>query len=196
MLKIFTPNNLTLARLMLSVGFFWLIAKCQPGLSSAFIFDLAIGLFLLAGLTDVIDGYIARKYSMETSLGRLLDPFVDKVLICGAFIFFAGANFVIDGRNVTDIAPWMIILVIGRELLVTSLRGHSEAQGKAFPATIQGKIKMFLQSAAVIAVLVSIGHFYQQNWANIVRRIFIWTMIIFTLASMIGYLKKYFASSK
>ncbi len=195
MIKLFTPNNLTIARLILSVAFFSLVAECKPGYSSVLIYDLAIGLFLLAGITDIIDGHIARKYSMETSLGRLLDPFVDKVLICGAFVFFAGSNFVVNGQNVTNIAPWMIILIIGRELLVTSLRGQSEAQGKAFPATIQGKIKMFLQSATVIAILVSIGHFYNENWANIVRLIFIWTTIIFTLVSMTGYLRKYFSKA-
>ncbi len=150
-------------------------------------------MFLVAGLTDVVDGYIARKYSMETSLGRLLDPFVDKILICGAFIFFTGSNFIIAGRNVTNVAPWMIVLIIGRELLVTSLRGQSESQGKAFPATIQGKIKMFLQSATVITILISLGHFYQQRWADIARQTFIWITVIFTLVSMIGYLKKYFS---
>ncbi len=192
--KLITPNNLTLARLVLSAGFFVIIAYCKPMGSSPLLFDISVALFVLAGLTDMVDGYVARKYSMETSLGRLLDPFVDKVMICGAFVFFLGANFVVNGQNVTGLAPWMVICVMGRELLVTSLRGHSEAKGHAFPATVQGKIKMFLQSATVVAILISIAHFPHADWARMTRMIFIWVMVIFTLTSMMTYLTKYFSN--
>ncbi len=189
--KMLTPNNLTLARLVLSVGFFVLLAYCRPVSGPKWLFDLSAVVFILAGLTDMVDGYLARRLGMVTSIGRLLDPFVDKVMICGSFIFFCGANFVVDGKNVTDVAPWIVITIVARELLVTTLRGHSESKGQAFPAMFLGKIKMFLQSAAVVVILISVGHFIDQSWARNARLIFIWTMVISTLLSMIGYISKY-----
>jgi CDP-diacylglycerol--glycerol-3-phosphate 3-phosphatidyltransferase len=190
--KIFTPNNLTLARLGLSVIFFILLAYAQPGAGKTWLFDLAAALFLLAALTDLADGYLARKYKMVTALGRLLDPFADKILIGGSFIFFCGTNFVVGGVNVTDITPWIVTVIVGRELLVTTLRGHSEASGIAFPATFSGKLKMFLQTATVIAILISIGHFPDANWARQVRLAFIWIMVFSTVGSMLSYMWKYY----
>jgi len=196
MSSLLTPNNLTLARLGLSGGFFVLLAFCKPGVSSHWIFDWATAVFLLAGFTDFVDGYLARKYKMETSIGRVLDPFVDKVMICGSFIFFMGANFVVDGKNVSDITPWIVVAVTARELLVTTLRGHSESQGQAFPATLAGKLKMFLQSATVVAVLISLGHFHGETWARNARLTFIVAMVIWTLLSMVGYVLKYISLNK
>jgi len=193
---LFTPNNLTLVRLGLSIGFFVLVAYSKPCVSSHWLFDAAVAVFILAGITDMIDGHLARKYGMETSIGRLLDPFVDKVMIVGSFTFFLGSNFVLNGRNVTDVAPWIVILICARELLVTSLRGHSESQGQAFGANVFGKIKMFLQSATVVAVLISVGHYCTENWARTVRLIFLWVMIISTMLSMVSYIFRYIALNK
>ncbi len=194
--NLLTPNNLTLARLGLSGGFFVLVANCKPGVSSHWIFDFAIAVFILAGITDMVDGYLARKYGMITSIGRMLDPFVDKVMICGSFIFFMGANFVVDGQNTTDVTPWIVALVTARELLVTTLRGHSESQGQAFPATMAGKLKMFLQSATVVVVLLSLGHFFRETWARNVRLVFVWAMVTWTLLSMVDYVLKYISLNK
>ncbi len=194
--SLLTPNNLTLARLGLSGGFFVLVGCCKPGGGSHWLFDLAVAVFILAAVTDMVDGYLARRYKMETSIGRMLDPFVDKVMICGSFIFFLGSNFVIMGRNVTDVAPWMVIAVVARELLVTTLRGHSESQGQAFPASVAGKIKMFLQSATVVVVLITVGHFLNEGWARTTRLVFLWVMVASTLLSMVGYVFKYISLNK
>lgn len=194
--KYITPNNLTLARLVLSIGFFVLLAFANPSSRSPWYFDLAVAVFILAGISDLVDGYLARRYGMETSIGRLLDPFVDKIMIGGSFIFFCGPNFVVDGKNVTDIAPWIVTIIIARELLVTTLRGHSEANGHAFPAMFWGKIKMFLQTVTVVVVLISIAHFSQEAWARHVRLGFIWAMVISTLLSMIGYITKFYSTHK
>lgn len=191
-----TPNNLTLARLGLSAGFFILVAHCRPGHGSPWICDLATAVFILAGLTDALDGYLARRLGMITTIGRMLDPFVDKVMICGAFIFFCGANFIVDGQNVTDVAPWIVTVIVARELLVTTLRGHSEGQGQPFPANAWGKVKMFFQSATVVAVLLTVGHYHNVPWARNLRLVFVWIMVIATLLSMVSYIFKYISLSK
>lgn len=193
--RIISPNNLTIVRLGFSFFFFWLLTRCRVG-EGSYIFDLSVVVFILTGLTDIVDGYIARRFGMETRFGRLFDPFVDKVLICGAFLFFLGPNFVIDGKNITGLQPWMVVLVISRELLVTSLRGASEAIGRRFPATLQGKLKMFIQSATVVAILIGLGHHYGKDWARLTMDIFIWVMLIFTMLSMTGYLVRYFKEDR
>jgi CDP-diacylglycerol---glycerol-3-phosphate 3-phosphatidyltransferase len=191
-----TPNNLTLTRLGLSAGFFVVVAYCKPSVQGHWLFDLAIVVFILAALSDMVDGYLARRYGMETSIGRMLDPFVDKVMICGSFLFFLGANFVVDNKNITDVSPWIVTVVAARELLVTTLRGHSESKGQAFPATLAGKVKMFLQSVTVVVILFTVGHYSKEPWARSVRLIFLWVMVITTLVSMVGYILKYFSMNK
>jgi len=109
----------------------------------------ALVLFVIAASTDWIDGWWARKYQQVTKLGRILDPFVDKVIICGAMIALVGVSG-------SAIAPWMATLVVARELLVTSLRGMVEGQGGDFSAKQLGKWKMVLQCGAIVAVLLQL----------------------------------------
>ena len=127
------PNQLTLARLVLSIVLFVLIA---------FEWYLAATItFVVAASTDWLDGYFARKYGMVTVLGRILDPIVDKVIVCGTFIFLGS----IAGSG---IAAWMAVVVVVRELLVTALRSFLEQQGKDFSAAMSGKLKMLVQCFA------------------------------------------------
>ncbi|MBX7072274.1 MAG: CDP-diacylglycerol--glycerol-3-phosphate 3-phosphatidyltransferase [Pirellulales bacterium] len=128
------PNQLTVLRLILSVVLFALMAF-RYHLTSTIV-------FIIAASTDWLDGYFARKYNLVTVLGRILDPFVDKVIICGAFIFLvAEAN--------SGVKAWMAVVVVARELLVTALRGHLEGEGVNFSAAMSGKLKMVLQCVAV-----------------------------------------------
>jgi CDP-diacylglycerol--glycerol-3-phosphate 3-phosphatidyltransferase len=101
---------------------------------------------LVTAGTDWLDGFWARRYGQITILGRMLDPFVDKVVICGTYIFLAA-----DPRS--GLMAWMAVLVLGRELLVTALRSFMEQQGADFSASISGKLKFILQCAAVGASL-------------------------------------------
>jgi CDP-diacylglycerol---glycerol-3-phosphate 3-phosphatidyltransferase len=105
--------------------------------------------FIVAASTDWIDGWWARKYNQVTKLGRILDPFVDKIIICGAMIAIAG-------EPSSLLRPWMATIVVGRELLVTSLRGMVEGQGGDFSAKQLGKWKMLFQCVAVVAVLLQL----------------------------------------
>ena len=101
-------------------------------------------LFLVAASTDWIDGYWARKYGQVTKLGRILDPFADKLIVCGTFIYLAAIPYDFSG-----IAPWMAVVIFGREILVTALRSFLEEQGGDFSASMPGKIKMVVQCAAI-----------------------------------------------
>lgn len=136
------PNLLTTVRFVLAIA---VIAMIAVGwFASAFV------AFLVAASTDWMDGYWARKYGQVTKLGRIFDPFVDKIIICGAFI----ALVEIAGSG---IAAWMAIIVVARELLVTSLRGLIEGAGGDFSASSLGKWKMVLQCVAVAAVLLQLA---------------------------------------
>jgi CDP-diacylglycerol--glycerol-3-phosphate 3-phosphatidyltransferase len=107
-------------------------------------FMAALVVFLVAASTDWIDGYVARKTGQVTQLGRILDPFADKIVICGTFIFLAAVPDPV-------IKAWMAVVVVGRELLVTALRGYLEQHGSDFSATMSGKLKMVFQCAAAVA---------------------------------------------
>jgi CDP-diacylglycerol--glycerol-3-phosphate 3-phosphatidyltransferase len=101
----------------------------------------------VASTTDWVDGWYARRYSQVSRLGRIFDPLVDKVLVCGAVIMLA------DPAG--PILPWMAVLVVVRELVVTAIRAEMERAGTDFSAAWSGKLKMVLQCAAVALVLAS-----------------------------------------
>ena len=120
--KIFNvPNQLTSIRLVLAIVLFGLIAY-EHYLAGMYVFIVAAG-------TDWIDGFYARRYNQVTTLGRILDPFVDKIIICGTFIFLAALPA--DSK----VTPAMAVVVVGRELLVTALRSFLEQQGADFRAS-------------------------------------------------------------
>lgn len=188
------PNRITLARLALAIVFFIVLTPYQHRQSPPWMLDVAVILFVVAAATDFLDGYLARSRGEVTPLGRVLDPFVDKVLICGAFIFFIGNHFVLpDGRNVTEMAPWMVVVIVGRELLVTGLRGFSESMGKSFAASLHGKIKMWMQSIAAPTVLLLAAHdttWAAGEWATWVKRVLVWLTVAVTALSTAQYLAR------
>jgi CDP-diacylglycerol--glycerol-3-phosphate 3-phosphatidyltransferase len=122
----------------------------------------AVIVFVLAASTDWVDGWWARKYGQVTKLGRIFDPFVDKIIICGAFTFLAA-------ERGSGILPWMAVLVLGREILVTAIRGFIEQQGGDFSAQFAGKLKMVFQCIAVVASLLALRHYLQNDIAETAR---------------------------
>ena len=188
------PNQITAARLVLAVAFLVVVnlydAK-RPD-ECRWMLDVCTVLFIVAGLSDILDGYLARSRNQVTSLGRILDPFVDKVLICGAFAFFAGPHFVdATGRNVTGVQMWMVVLLLGRELLVTGLRGFSEARGAQFGAGISGKTKMLVQSVTAVVILMSVarpGVIFGQAFNDVLRPVMVWLTVAATAFSLLSYL--------
>jgi CDP-diacylglycerol--glycerol-3-phosphate 3-phosphatidyltransferase len=147
--KVFNlPNQLTSLRLLLSLVLFGLIV-CEHYMTS-------LVLFVVAGGTDWLDGYYARKYGQITTLGRILDPFADKVIICGTFIFLAAVPDMFHER--WALQPWMVVAIVGRELLVTALRSFLEERGSDFSAKMSGKLKMVLQCIAAGSCLVFLSY--------------------------------------
>ena len=172
------PNLITLSRLGLAFVLFVMIYI------NAFWLTAAV-LFVVAAATDALDGYIARKYGMVTTLGRILDPFVDKIVICGAFIFLLDKK--VDFENGVQVwsgvNAWMVVIVVGREMFVTSLRGFLEQQGKDFSASMSGKIKMVLQCVAITGSLISLSPEVSSPTFIMVRDVMLWIAVIVTVWS-------------
>ncbi|MEM9409800.1 MAG: CDP-alcohol phosphatidyltransferase family protein [Planctomycetota bacterium] len=175
------PNQLSAARLVLSFVVFGLIASGYP-LSAFWCFVVAAG-------TDWIDGWYARKFDQVTKLGRILDPFCDKILICGAYILIAVEMNVSPIPWYLQITGWMAVVVTGRELLVTVLRSLIEGSGGDFSAKMPGKIKMWFQCFAVGAALIALWMTSDDEpvempkWLAIVLLISVWGSILSTLHS-------------
>ena len=165
------PNQLTIARLILSLGLFVLI-EFEYYLASFFVFAVAAG-------TDWLDGYWARKYGQVTTLGRILDPFADKLIICGTFIFLAA----IPGSGV---AAWVAVLIMARELLVTALRGLLEQRGINFSAEMSGKIKMVVQCVAAGMSLFLLA--FEPSWLIAPLTIAVWAAVVMTVYSGLAYI--------
>ncbi len=178
------PNLITLLRLVLAFVLFVMIYVEALWISAAVV-------FVAAACTDALDGCIARRYGMVTVLGRVLDPFVDKIIICGSFIFLLNKNIDFgSGMALTSgVNEWMVIIIIGREMFVNSLRAFLEQHGRDFSATLSGKIKMVTQCIAVTVGLLSlspdIGGQYPKF--NVLRDVLLWTAVAVTAYSGVTY---------
>jgi CDP-diacylglycerol--glycerol-3-phosphate 3-phosphatidyltransferase len=199
------PNALTAARLVLAVIFFVLLSFYQhEGRGDPWLLNSAFVIYVIALVTDFLDGYIARLWKVEGAFGRIVDPLVDKVLVLGSFTFFAGKNFIVQGtiahegslaivRTVSGVAPGIVVILLTRELLVTSLRGSSESSGQAFGAAFSGKLKMVFQSATILVILIYVNYVDKSSVKEIgeyVRNFFIWATVAITLLSGILYLRR------
>jgi len=142
------PNSLTALRLVLSVVMFVALALDA--------YWTATVLFVVAAGTDWMDGYWARKYHQVTTLGRIIDPFADKVIICGTFVFLAAEPLM--AAVPWGLRAWMVVVIVSRELLVTALRGLLEQRGRDFSAKMSGKLKMVLQCVSAVACLVYLAY--------------------------------------
>lgn len=185
------PNQITVGRFFLAVILLALLAgfdlRRHP--TDSLILEAAFWIFIVAAVTDILDGYLARKQNQVTSFGRVLDPFVDKILVCGSFILLLGRGFVDDaGQNVTGLSAWMVVVIVARELLVSGLRGFNEAAGTPFASNIWGKIKMVVQSVTVPTILRAVMLADDAGWIDTLRVIMIWSTVGVTAASVFPYL--------
>jgi CDP-diacylglycerol--glycerol-3-phosphate 3-phosphatidyltransferase len=189
-----TPNKLTLIRIILSpvFMFFFLIDSYYMRL-------IGLALFLIASLTDLIDGYLARKYGVITGFGKFMDPLADKILVSSALISFVSLRYC---------SPLPVTLIIGREFFITGLRLLAAYRGVIIPPTWWAKVKTFLQMSVVgvvlayIFLLTALDH-YQQNpgflhnfdhllWINVAM----WLTAVVTVWTGIDYVVKYFSMIK
>jgi CDP-diacylglycerol--glycerol-3-phosphate 3-phosphatidyltransferase len=190
-MRINLPNQITLGRFVLAIVCLALLHQYdfRAADSKGWMLDAAFWLFIVAALSDILDGYLARKHNQITSFGRILDPFVDKTLVCGAFILLLGEGF--HDRtctNVTGLSAWMVVVIVGRELLVTSLRGFSESRGTPFAANYWGKCKMLVQSITIPLIIKTIDDWRDIPWIMTSRTVMIWLTVGITLASVFAYL--------
>jgi CDP-diacylglycerol--glycerol-3-phosphate 3-phosphatidyltransferase len=189
MLKLI-PNILTFGRLVLTIVFLIMILYSPNVTGKAVFLDIAFVLFVIAGLTDIVDGIAARRLNVTSKFGRMVDPLADKVLVCGTFICFA----IIGEPKLFGLGPvtlaviqWSVVgILIARETYVTVLRHIAEARGISFAATISGKVKMFLQSFAIGTVIIKTAHVPTATWGYWFTTV---TFVIMLAATVISGLR-------
>ncbi len=191
-MRIGFPNLITLSRLGLTVLFLVLLSVFDADRIAhlRWVLHAAFWVFLLAALTDIVDGLLARMTSSVTSFGRVVDPVVDKVLVCGAFVLLAGHQFWDRQQNVniTDVQPWMVVIILSRELLVSAVRSQVEAAGQEFGASWLGKLKMFVQSITICVILGQLA--WQVEAARPVRTACVWATVLITVLSAVAYVRR------
>ncbi len=139
---------------------------------------LALGIFLVAAATDLLDGYLARRWRQVTTVGTLLDPIADKLLISAALIALV---------QVKVVPAWMVILIVGREFAISGLRGIAAAEGYTIRASELGKTKMVSQVIAITLLLLSMHLPFLTWWAML----WMWCVLVFTLLSAAMYFRKF-----
>lgn len=169
------PNKLTVAR-VISVPFFIAAYMTEH-------FLIAFVLFILASLTDMLDGKIARKYNLVTNFGKIMDPLADKILVYSAFCLMV--------EDMT-IPAWMLIIILAREFVIAGMRTVAASEGIVIAAGMSGKIKTVLQMIAVplllLAVTIQDTPYY--HYTNIVAQGFLWASLIMTVYSGVEYVMK------
>jgi CDP-diacylglycerol---glycerol-3-phosphate 3-phosphatidyltransferase len=139
---------------------------------------LALGIFWVAAATDLLDGYLARRWKQITTVGTLLDPIADKLLISAALVSLV---------QIRRVPAWMVVLIIGREFAVSGLRSIAAAEGYTIRASDLGKTKMITQVLAISMILISI------RWAALTgfAMLWMWGVVIFGIASAVQYFRKF-----
>jgi CDP-diacylglycerol--glycerol-3-phosphate 3-phosphatidyltransferase len=174
-------NRITSARFLLTIVYLWLLAAGGPG-RHPLLLTIAFGLFQVVAWSDLLDGYLARKYGEVTHFGRIADPLVDKIVVCGSFIFFLTMPSL-----ERHFPAWFAVIVLGREFLVSGIRGAAEAAGVPFPASVWGKIKTFIQN---VAVGWGVGHaawMGETAWSAWALQALMWGALVSTLVSGLTY---------
>lgn len=165
------PNKLTMLRVIM-IPFFivFLLIPITP-------YDkwIALAIFIIASLTDLLDGKIARKYNLVTNFGKFMDPLADKLLVCSALICLI---------ELDKIPAWMVIIIIAREFIISGFRLVASDNGVVIAASYWGKFKTTFQMAAVCLLIADIAAIY------VVTQIILWIAVILTVVSLVDYLVK------
>lgn len=167
------PNKLTILRVILIP--FFLVALMVDAIPYGK--WIALGIFIIASLTDTLDGYIARKYDMVSNFGKFMDPLADKLLVCSAMIAFVGM-----GR----IPTWIVIVIIAREFIISGFRLVASDNGVVIAASYWGKIKTVFQMVMICVVIANFGG----QIACIIENVLIYASLVLTVISLIDYLIK------
>jgi CDP-diacylglycerol--glycerol-3-phosphate 3-phosphatidyltransferase len=181
------PNSITLTRIFSIPVLIWLLTTRRIHGFHGEQELIASAVFILASITDGIDGYLARKYGQITTMGMLLDPLADKLMIAAAYITLVQVN--------PHIVPaWIAVLIIGREFLVSGLRSIAVAQGFTIEASDLGKSKMVVQIVSVVAAILAHAWDYWPipgaTWifpVDVIAHFAIWFMVALSLVSAVDY---------
>ncbi|QEH33839.1 CDP-diacylglycerol--glycerol-3-phosphate 3-phosphatidyltransferase [Aquisphaera giovannonii] len=168
------PNSLTVGRLIMSVVVFALMGG--EYYAAAFL------VFILAALSDWLDGYFARLLDQGTPIGRQLDPLIDKVIVSGCYIYLSAI------ADRTGVRPWMVTAIVVRELLIQGLRSLLEGQGQPFGAKMAGKLKTTAQCFSIGAALLALAMPTPPGWLLGTRDGFTWLAVLLTLYSGASYM--------
>ena len=162
------PNKLTIFRVILVIPF---VALMLNG------YDLwAVAVFIIASLTDLLDGKIARKYNLITDFGKFMDPLADKLLVCAAMICLVEM-----GR----LPAWMVIVIISREFIISGFRLVASDNGVVIAASYWGKFKTTFQMLLIIVLILNLGGVF-----DMIGLVLTWIALILTVVSLIDYLVK------
>ena len=171
------PNKLTLFRVILIPFFvFFLLAPYFEGYGNY----IAVAIFIIASITDFLDGKIARKYHLVTNFGKFMDPLADKLLVCSAMICL------IDKK---ELASWIVIIIIAREFIISGFRLIASDNGVVIAASYWGKFKTTFQMLMVIVLLLDIS-LSRYAWIHILGIILTYIALVLTIVSLIDYIAK------
>jgi CDP-diacylglycerol--glycerol-3-phosphate 3-phosphatidyltransferase len=185
------PNSITLSRIFSIPLLIWILTTGRFSSLDGTKELLASAVFIAAAITDGIDGYLARKRAQITTMGMLLDPLADKLLIAAAFI-------VLVQFNPSLVPAWIAVVIIGREFLVSGLRSIAASEGFTIEASDLGKFKMVVQIVSVVAVILDhrwkewpIGpYIFSVHWVAFLA---IWFMVVLSLVSAFDYFKAFWS---
>ena len=180
MSKMNLPNKLTIFRVILIVPFIILLLGGHAGWfgENTFVTDMiALAIFIIASLTDLIDGKIARKYNLITDFGKFMDPLADKLLVCSAMIALIEMN---------RIPSWVVIIIIAREFIISGFRLIASDNGVVIAASYWGKFKTTFQMLMVIVLILNV----QMPFFQILGKILTYAALILTVVSLIDYIVK------
>lgn len=169
-MKMNLPNKLTVLRVLMIPFFVFFMLYPHTG---GWMKWAALIIFVLASLTDLLDGKIARKYNLITNFGKFMDPLADKLLVCSALICFVATG---------QVPAWVVIVIISREFIVSGFRLIASDKGIVLAAGMSGKIKTVLQMIMTILVIADIPGF---EW---IEQLFIYASLIMTVVSLADYL--------
>lgn len=172
------PNKLTIFRVILIPIFVVFMLVPFGGSPCEGIYKwIALVIFIIASLTDLLDGKIARKYKLVTNFGKFMDPLADKLLVCSALICLVEL-----GR----IYAWMVIIIISRDFIINGLRTLAADNGVVIAASYWGKVKTVFQMIMVIMMIVN----FEWAWFGILTKIVMWIAVVLTVISLVDYIVK------
>ena len=168
-----TPNKLTVARMILVPFLVVFLLTGWGGEANRWI---CLAIFVAASVTDWFDGHLARKYNLITNFGKFMDPLADKLLVCSAMICMI---------EVDKLPAWVVIIIIGREFIISGFRLIAAENGIVIAANYWGKFKTVSQMALIIVLIMDLGGVW-----NVVGTVLTWVALLLTVVSLIDYIAK------